>query len=1022
MAQLNYTSTHQQALPQGTIAHVKHNQQKHRKAPPFHMQHERAPHKKNSNPTETLIIADSEEDSLTIDDDETESDDDGQPDDVAVMDSGSNSRAGSTTDASIEDVCLACQGKCRCGGAQGDAVLQSGPAMLPRPTAAPGLKIRLSVSTTSTPQSSPPPLQPSASTTQVGAIQQQQQRQQQQSGAATWKRPSTAIQSPPVADRTRRTTASEFERLAKKPRTMHPNVSPSRDPSPAMSTASVKPTDSRQVSPARGTTSGTTTSTTPSRMSLRQVLAMSKREASASANNSDAETSDTTAQTKQTNKIVEAKHRLPKESLSDVSDLDLLNSDPDETEDDEAIEKAEERALRAEFENEACDTEEDDFDSDGLSDLEDSDDGDQTLQFARKEDSVSPTKDSDAASASRLPPTGGLGVVTWSDYDDEDDDDLNNADDGVILPQDIERELQELVALSEAVTGAAPDDDIDLEDFWLESVPEDESGSAADDESGSDDQDSPDEDEDEDNLNGPTMRVVDGGWNHQTRSLSGSSAGDSDSEEYDEFIVAEGDSTDSLDSDIDLIRFGIDVGSSDETESDNSEVGLYHDEPQTTSLADVQAPTVADLASMPRQMLFDAHGMPVSMNRQKQEFSVRPQARPAPTKKGGNKKNGAKRDAQGKFIKRNLLQESQVPAPAPVTAPAPVVQVQDVSGTEVASPASVVAASATNSPVADTVAPRVGEAKKKLNANKCTSKTPMMGMFDKKTTGRSDLNVVIIDDNNTFAPSPFSRMRRGKKAKDVSPSRRARADSKVSTTSNTDGSVSGEMLDIGSPVLGNVDLQFDLDDVLNEAVLGDDHRQASSSDDSDVEVADALQGYSVAGKSFMDFSRWNRIPIGAFRSSTLHGHTGSDPFASSSSRQHRNGRNDSNPLYLRNAKAVTSLNNTLSSPGMHNNNSTNAGRRAIERRMLTSPVFGPVTSPSVVQPPSASTASRSKSRGRGRNSNGKRDQRRHSVSETPVPRSMAHSPSSTSTIRQGNGLRYPPMSPFAGSGNLPLAL
>lgn len=199
---------------------------------------------------------------------------------------------------------------------------------------------------------------------------------------------------------------------------------------------------------------------------------------------------------------------------------------------------------------------------------------------------------------------------------------------------------------------------------------------------------------------------------------------------------------------------------------------------------------------------------------------------------------------------------------------------------------------------------------------------------------------------------------------DGTPSRRIRADSKVSTTSVTDGSISGDVMDLPSPVLANVDLHFDLDDVLHESILGDASSASLSDSDADVGKTTPRATGQPTQKSYSsalsDFSRWNRIPIGAFRSSTMPGgqqHTNlaavnGDASRRSSSRHSRHHEHTSismsNGVFspgsavsnsiLRGPRAATSLNNTLSSPGASQRNN----KRAIEKRMLTSPVFGPV--------------------------------------------------------------------------------
>lgn len=110
-----------------------------------------------------------------------------------------------------------------------------------------------------------------------------------------------------------------------------------------------------------------------------------------------------------------------------------------------------------------------------------------------------------------------------------------------------------------------------------------------------------------------------------------------------------------------------------------------------------------------------------------------------------------------------------------------------------------------------------------------------------------------------------------------------------------------------------------------------------------------------------DLSRWNRIPIGAFRSSTMPTFSPTSQYFSATSEEasvayssrRKAGVAGSNSLYLPLAAhkglkgSTSSLSHTLSSP--HTSNSA-ATRRAIERRMLQSPLFGPVqTSPSLLE-------------------------------------------------------------------------
>lgn len=251
-----------------------------------------------------------------------------------------------------------------------------------------------------------------------------------------------------------------------------------------------------------------------------------------------------------------------------------------------------------------------------------------------------------------------------------------------------------------------------------------------------------------------------------------------------------------------------------------------------------------------------------------------------------------------------------------------------------------------------------------------------------------------------------------------------RAASKVSTTSVTDGSISGEVAEI-SPVLEPVTLDFELDDVLNESVLEDDPSPSGSSSDSDAEVADGLQNGSTTPKAstpapdstkkasaLSDLSRWSRIPIGAFRSSTSRPAPQFPSPVDTSGRRSRDksGSNVYLPAasaVLRGSRAVTSLNHTLSSPNVSNN----TNKRAIERRMLTSPVFGPVVSTGTVPPLGGATTSH----GDGEKRKGRKKERQtptNSRQNSPQGRQRS---ASTASAR----LRVPTISPFVAAVGLP---
>lgn len=109
------------------------------------------------------------------------------------------------------------------------------------------------------------------------------------------------------------------------------------------------------------------------------------------------------------------------------------------------------------------------------------------------------------------------------------------------------------------------------------------------------------------------LLAADGSWEFRERrdgeeGFSDESVGSSEEQTCSD-DEDEGDTTDSLDSDdhVGLVRFGIEVDTEDEDESEmDREGGLFMIEPGggTASLADVQAPTSADLATLPSCFLF----------------------------------------------------------------------------------------------------------------------------------------------------------------------------------------------------------------------------------------------------------------------------------------------------------------------------------------------------------------------------------------------------------------------------------
>lgn len=647
---------------------------------------------------------------------------------------GPSRRAGpSAANMLVEDVCLVCHGECRCGGANGAAVYVA-------PTRPQGpLKIRLKMGVPAAPSPAravapplpPLPAPPVASTSahpysfeQEPAVDRARRGSSSSANDNYDPRPLKKHKPGSTATGSRKgkavSTSSDASRKRGHPRSQGLDLALGAPASAAASAASVsgvrkaaKPSHKKR-DPTHSYSASTSTAAiraaAPSRMSLRQVLAMSVREATQSANNSETEQTDTPT----TTFTAATESKGQEEPLSDVSDLDLLDSD------DESIEKAEERALRAEFEEseELTELENEEEDEDGAAGWERHLKETERVRgpvpaTAVKSDDHSFEDDANIA-ITDLPPTGGLGVVTWSDYDSvgmSDDDD----DEGGNLAQDFEEELEELLAISEAVVGPVRDDELELGELWFEEMSEmgdDESGSAADDES--EEGESSDEDEDDDGQE--RLLVADGGWAYQTRSLSGSSAGDSDDSAI--YFEDDGDTTDSIDSD-DHIRFGIEGPEDEDTDSACSETDYYRDAPGTASLADVQAPTTADLASLP-QFLFAADSMMIDL----ESFDADPE-------------QALRAAAEGLGVaieeKKAAAAAKASPARPPFKGKSKMIDIveEDEAGTGTD-----------------------GE----------SGRTPAMGTFSKTSSGRSqDCNVVVIDGSDNFAPSPFSKVKKNRK-------------------------------------------------------------------------------------------------------------------------------------------------------------------------------------------------------------------------------------------------------------------
>jgi hypothetical protein len=159
-----------------------------------------------------------------------------------------------------------------------------------------------------------------------------------------------------------------------------------------------------------------------------------------------------------------------------------------------------------------------------------------------------------------------------------------------------------------------------------------------------------------------------------------------------------------------------------------------------------------------------------------------------------------------------------------------------------------------------------------------------------------------------------------------------RAASKISTNSArslTEGSLNGELFDVPSPA-ASITVNLELDDVLHRSVL---HPPSPSSSASSNDLSHLLPP-SLSSKpnttGLSDLSRWNRIPIGAFRSSTT---TISSPVPAPVKYFNSTAEEATASFSDRRRKGASG---TLYRPA--------TARKEIERRMLLSPVFAPVDS------------------------------------------------------------------------------
>ena len=190
---------------------------------------------------------------------------------------------------------------------------------------------------------------------------------------------------------------------------------------------------------------------------------------------------------------------------------------------------------------------------------------------------------------------------------------------------------------------------------------------------------------------------------------------------------------------------------------------------------------------------------------------------------------------------------------------------------------------------------------------------------------------------------------------------------------------------IGSPVLGNVVLPptFNFDSLLQESLFEatDSEEQelleallVDGAASSETDTGAASTSTTTKAPPALDFSRWNRIPIGAFRTRTMGGNGGNAPSqvltAQAAATEHRNNKRKKRQRsmstssiasskkqqlessiassLLRDHKSIkTSLRHTLGSPAppsiaqrKKGGGSTKGGKgKSIRSRMLTSPVL-----------------------------------------------------------------------------------
>lgn len=313
---------------------------------------------------------DTDEDETSEDDDQEDEDDEDETDD----DDFTELADGETSD--VENICLACAGECHCGGAEGRSIYVSATtsATVPIPSTTPaikndGLKIRLSNPTSSSSSRLPPT--PSSSRNPLPA--------------------------PTSTSKSKSKTS----------------ISNKRGRPLKMSSAALSAPLKKTSSTSSQTSTFNPHIPTPSRMSLRQVLAASVKEAEAAAARRSSSPEDN---------VAASEWQKKRETLSEVSDLDL------EEEEDIDIEREEEKVLREEWEKKKnsktgagerdssgseTDIEEEELESDWDDEDEGRDAKRRKMMRLGSAGVLEDEDDLDESDAEAIPFEGGRGVVTW---------------------------------------------------------------------------------------------------------------------------------------------------------------------------------------------------------------------------------------------------------------------------------------------------------------------------------------------------------------------------------------------------------------------------------------------------------------------------------------------------------------------------------------------------------------------------------------------------------------------------------